>query len=171
MIKSFMKLIEYKQAITSPLRQSTLCFLIKNNQVLLAMKKRGFGQGRWNGVGGKQHSNETITETAIREAQEEIGAIPKNIRQLAILDFYFANNSDWNQQVFVYVTNEWEGEIIESEEMKPQWFDIKKIPYDSMWPDDPHWLPLVLQDKNIYGEFLFGKNDTVIDYKITNNIK
>ncbi len=40
------------------MRDCTLLFLIKKNDgvitdVCLAMKKRGFGAGRWNGVGGK----------------------------------------------------------------------------------------------------------------------
>lgn len=33
--------------------ECTLLFLKKNRQLLLAMKKRGFGAGKWNGVGGK----------------------------------------------------------------------------------------------------------------------
>jgi hypothetical protein len=37
----------------APSKQATLLFLIKDQKILLAMKKRGFGKGRWNGVGGK----------------------------------------------------------------------------------------------------------------------
>ena len=35
------------------------------------MKKRGFGEGRWNGYGGKIKEGETIEESAIREIEEE----------------------------------------------------------------------------------------------------
>jgi len=31
------------------------------------MKKRGFGQGKWNGFGGKVEPNESIEQAAIRE--------------------------------------------------------------------------------------------------------
>jgi hypothetical protein len=31
----------------------TLCVPINDGKVLLGMKKRGFGAGRWNGFGGK----------------------------------------------------------------------------------------------------------------------
>jgi hypothetical protein len=31
----------------------TLCIVHQNDKVLLGMKKRGFGMGRWNGFGGK----------------------------------------------------------------------------------------------------------------------
>jgi len=48
----------------------TLLFLIKEDQILLAMKKRGFGMGRFNGVGGKIEPGETIEQAMIRECQE-----------------------------------------------------------------------------------------------------
>lgn len=33
--------------------ETTLCLLKRNDEILLAMKKRGFGTGKYNGVGGK----------------------------------------------------------------------------------------------------------------------
>ena len=44
----------------------TLVFLNQNEQVLLGLKKRGFGEGRWNGFGGKVEEGETIFEAAKR---------------------------------------------------------------------------------------------------------
>jgi hypothetical protein len=38
----------------------TLLLIQKANQVLLGMKKRGFGAGRYNGFGGKVEANESI---------------------------------------------------------------------------------------------------------------
>ena len=148
------------------MRQTTLLFLLKDDQILLAMKKRSFGQGRWNGVGGKPELNENIQDTAIRETQEEIGIIPKNISQVATLDFYYKNNPEWDQQVLVFISNSWKGEPIETEEMKPQWFDKDKLPFESMWPDDPFWLPLVLSGKKIKAKFTFGENDVILDKNI-----
>ena len=40
----------------------------EHNELLLGMKKRGFGAGRWNGFGGKIQLNETINECAKRYA-------------------------------------------------------------------------------------------------------
>ncbi len=161
-----MKLSEHKQKISGPLRQATLCFLIKKSEVLLAMKKRGFGEGRWNGVGGKPQDGEDINLTAVRETTEEICVTPKNLRQVGTLDFYFPHNADWNQQVLVYLAEDWEGEPKETEEMLPQWHQKDQLPFDSMWPDDPHWLPLVLAGKKIKAEFLFGEGDTILDFKV-----
>lgn len=44
----------------------TLAFIRNNDNILLGMKKRGFGVGRWNGFGGKVNSDETILEAAKR---------------------------------------------------------------------------------------------------------
>ena len=40
----------------------TLCLIYQHPKLLLGMKKRGFGAGRWNGFGGKLHENESIEE-------------------------------------------------------------------------------------------------------------
>ena len=58
-----------------PKQQVTLCFFIKENQILLAMKKRGFGAGWWNGYGGKPEPGmkETMEDVSIRETREETG--------------------------------------------------------------------------------------------------
>lgn len=44
----------------------TLVLVHNPKQILLGMKKRGFGVGRWNGFGGKVEPNETIVEGARR---------------------------------------------------------------------------------------------------------
>jgi len=44
----------------------TLAFVRQGSKVLLGLKKRGFGEGRWNGFGGKVHVGETIKEGALR---------------------------------------------------------------------------------------------------------
>eukprot|EP00051_Salpingoeca_urceolata_P006046 m.80347 g.80347 ORF g.80347 m.80347 type:complete len:91 (+) comp14659_c1_seq3:1046-1318(+) len=43
-------------------------------RVLLGLKKRGFGQGKLNGFGGKVEAGETVAEAAAREL-EEVNAI------------------------------------------------------------------------------------------------
>ncbi len=150
-----------------PLRQSTLCFLIKDNSILLAMKKRGFAEGKWNGSGGKSKPDDkNIEATAKREMFEETNVTPKKLKKVAILNFYFENKSDWNQQVVVFLTNEWNGTPSETEEMAPRWFDTNQIPYSDMWEDDILWLPKVLEGKIVEGNFLFDENQKMIEHEI-----
>jgi hypothetical protein len=49
---------------------------------------------------------------------------------------------------------------METEEMRPEWFGVDAIPYETMWSDDKYWLPLFLQGKKFTGTFLFDKPST-----------
>lgn len=49
-----------------PNKTYTLAFITKDGQILLGLKKRGFGEGKWNGFGGKTNSGETIANAAVR---------------------------------------------------------------------------------------------------------
>ena len=146
------------------MKQETLCLLLKDKEILLAMKKRKFGKGRWNGTGGKVESGESIIEAAIRETKEEINVTiePDELEQVAQINFVFAEKPEENRTVHIFIARSWSGEIKESEEMKPQWFPFDAIPYDRMWPDDAHWLPLVLAGKKIVGSCTFSDNGNTI---------
>ncbi len=59
------------------MKNTTLLFLVKKDadtitEICLAMKKRGFGTGRFNGTGGKLQEGETIEDACMRETKEEI---------------------------------------------------------------------------------------------------
>ncbi len=154
------------------MKQATLCFLIKENnnekELLLAMKKRGFGEGKWNGVGGKFNPeiDKNIIETAKRELKEEIGIDAKELKKVAILSFYFPYQADWDQDVHVFFAKEWQGIPEESEEVKPQWFKINEIPFDKMWSDDTLWLPKVLSGERLKAKFIFKEGELIDSYEI-----
>jgi len=107
----------------------TLSLILKDNKILLGMKKRGFGQGRWNGFGGKVIEGETIEEAAKRELKEEVGILAKKLERRGILRFTFDNSPNELLEVHVFLVSEFEGKPLESEEMKPQWFKISEIPF------------------------------------------
>jgi len=154
-----------KEKTIHRLQETTLCYLIKENQVLLAMKKRGFGAGRYNGIGGKVKEKESLEETLVREASEEIGVKPISFKRVAVLDFLFPEvprDKDWNQRVNVFLIKEWEGEPEETEEMKPGWFPIDDLPFDKMWVDDKIWLARVLAGETLKGEFIFAADQKTI---------
>lgn len=153
------------------MRNTTLLFLVRKEgdvitDICLAMKKRGFGAGRYNGVGGKVQENENIETAAIREAQEEIGVTVSELEKVAELSFTFPHEPKFDQQVHVYLATSWKGDITESEEMNPSWVSVHSIPYTEMWPDDIFWLPKVLAGEKVKGKFTFGEGDVVVEQQV-----
>lgn len=134
----------------------TLCIIHQYPKVLLGLKKRGFGEGRWNGFGGKVEEGETIEKAVARELEEEAGICPLEISKAGILDFEFENDPKV-LEVHIYRVAKFSGEPKESEEMKPQWFHVDAIPFEQMWSDDIYWLPLLLAGKKFKGKFLFDR--------------
>lgn len=144
----------------------TLCFAREEKRILLGLKKRGFGQNRWNGFGGKVDKGEIIYESAVRKAKEEAGITPREIKKKGIMIFEF-QDSPSIIEVHVFDIIKYTGQIRESEEMKPQWFDLDKIPYEKyMWPDDKYWLPLFLKGRKFRGEFYFKNINELLHYSL-----
>lgn len=148
---------------------ATLVFLRRDEELLLAMKKRSYGKDKWNGIGGKLEDNETIEAAAIRETQEEILVTPKELSKRALLSFFIRKDDgsiEPEMEVHVFATTQWEGEPQETEEMRPQWFKADALPYDNMWPDDTFWLPGMLAGKVQRGEFYFNDSFEIIDHEL-----
>jgi len=143
----------------------TLCIIQQGDRVLLGMKKRGFGKGRWNGFGGKVQEGETIAEAAKRELKEEAGIVTEDLQERGILEFTFQNNPEL-LEVRVFYVSHFTGEPVETEEMRPQWFSAGEIPFEHMWPDDKLWLPLFLEGKRFKGTFLFQGMDTLLSHEL-----
>ena len=113
----------------------TLIFVLNGEQrrVLLGMKKRGFGMGKYNGYGGKVEKDESILQGAIRELEEESGLKVDDDKVTRV--GYLVFNMEESQKIMkvhVYTCNECDctNEPMETEEMKPSWFSYDKIPYE-----------------------------------------
>jgi len=143
----------------------TLCIVYQHSRVLLGMKKRGFGAGKWNGFGGKVMAGETIEEAAKRELREEAGIEAKHLDKLGIIDFESKGDPEI-LQVHIFRSDIFSGEVSESEEMKPQWFHIDEIPFKEMWPDDVFWMPLLLSRKKFEGKFSFDESGAILGQEL-----
>jgi len=129
--------------------------------VLLGMKTRGFGAGKWNAFGGKfdPATDASIADSAVRELEEESGLYaPRECLRLdAVLYFMYPDALDARTfEVHVFSCRRASlpplrrsdgrpNEPVGSEEMSPvEWFPADRVPLHQMWADDPFWLPQYL---------------------------
>ncbi|KAK2116562.1 Nudix (Nucleoside diphosphate linked moiety X)-type motif 1 [Saguinus oedipus] len=134
-------------------RLYTLVLVLQPQRVLLGMKKRGFGAGRWNGFGGKVQEGETIEEGAKRELQES-GLTVDALHKVGQIVFEFVGEPEL-MDVHVFCTDSVQGTPVESDEMRPHWFQLDQIPFKDMWPDDSY-----SEEEIPWGQ------DTILDYML-----
>jgi 8-oxo-dGTP diphosphatase len=146
----------------------TLCFLTREldgvPQVLLGLKKTGFGRGKVVGLGGHVEPGESDAEAACREVHEESGVVvlQEDLRDAGVVTFDFPARPEWNMSTRLFVADRWAGEPAESAEILPEWFDVGALPVERMWQDAEHWLPLALSGTVLrLTVVLNGDNETV----------
>jgi 8-oxo-dGTP diphosphatase len=127
-------------------------FIIKDNKILLGLRKNCFGEGTWGLPGGHLEFQEKIVEAVKRELQEEIGVdfAEENFKLAKVLDDIHKDSD----RHYLHFSFEVEYANQEIKLMEPdrcvEWrfFDIKNLP--EIFP--PH-LPILqsyLTNKTIY---------------------
>jgi 8-oxo-dGTP diphosphatase len=147
-----------------------LSFLVRDGQVLLGRKKRGFGQGRIVGPGGKVEPGERPVEAAAREVAEETGlrVTPEDLIEVAQITYQFPARPAWDQDATVFTTIRWTGEPVESDEIEPRWWRVDALPLDEMWDDARYWLPKVLAGDRVRVAAVFASDcATVATIEVT----
>ena len=77
----------------------TLCFVKKENKILMINRNKPPFMGMWNALGGHKEENESALECAIREIYEEGNLKVNNAKLISI--------STWNyddDEIYVYVS-------------------------------------------------------------------
>jgi 8-oxo-dGTP diphosphatase len=144
--------------------RTCLCLIRRQKEggaeVLLGLKKTGFGAGKWVGLGGHIEEGEKPEAAAVREVFEESGLVvpADSLQHMASIEFLFPYRQSWDQTAEVYVTWAFEGEPAESDEVSPQWFAEDELPFGLMWDDAKHWLPAVLAGQRVDVTITFAED-------------
>ena len=147
-------------------RIETVAIVYRHPQILLGMKKKKLGAGRYNGFGGGMEENDRdIYDTAIRETKEESGITLLDPERVGRILFSFQSDEQ-DHDVHFFRARRYSGIPRETDEMTAKWFNIQEIPYGQMWSGDKYWLPLLLEDKMFLGEFLFNSEHEIVEHRL-----
>lgn len=151
------------------MKLATLCYVTdkKNNSTLMihrVKKENDYHHGKWNGLGGKLEQGESPQECAIREIKEESGLIVKDIVLKGMITFpLFDDKDDW--YVFLFVTDSFEGELIESNEGNLAWIPNEKLTEINLWDGDKIFIPWLSGNKFFSAKFNYIDGEFV-DYSV-----
>ncbi len=147
------------------MKLTTLVYILDaNDRVLLGLKKRSHGVGKWNGPGGKVEDSETPEQAAIRETQEEVGLTVRNLEPRGVVEFMQpASCIGPVNRCYIYVTKDFTGELVETEEMRPEWFAINNLPLNDMWEGDAVWLNHVLTGGTVSLRCYFDEENNFVN--------
>ncbi len=149
----------------------TLCFPIRPRtdggagaEVLLGLKKTGFGAGKVVGIGGHVEPGETVVAAICREVAEESSLVVEamDLIPAGTVEFVFPAKPAWDMFTTVFLCRTFAGKAVESSEIAPKWYPVDRLPHDQMWADASHWLPAFLAgERGHWRVVLNGDNETV----------
>lgn len=158
---TFIRTQNQKSKITNPksimLKLATLCYVRHQGKTLMLhriKKANDMHAGKWNGLGGKLLPGETPEQCAIREVQEESGLTLINPVLRGIITFpAFSNDDDW--YCFLFVGNQFTGELIDSPEGVLAWIDDTALFDLPLWPGDRIFMRWLDLDAFFSGHFTY----------------
>lgn len=128
---------------------TTLCLIYKGSRVLLQNRVKKDWQG-WTLPGGHIEPGESIVDAVRREMKEETGLTVHSVELRGVKQFPIENG---RYIVFLFRTDDFEGELISSEEGKMQWFDRRELSEINTVSDFAELLSVI--DSNSLNEFVY----------------
>lgn len=141
---------------------STVCYLKKENKVLMIKFTKKWGQV-YAPPGGKFEAGESPLDCILREYYEETG--------LKLINPKLQGMSYWRNEaegiIFVYVANEFKGDLKEkSEEGCMEWIDVDDLSKLKQFSQNEKFAPYIFKEEIFEGKFLLGERCNVLEYEI-----
>ncbi|MHC1736727.1 MAG: NUDIX domain-containing protein [Ignavibacteriaceae bacterium] len=152
------------------MKLATLCYVkdkINDTTLMLhrVKKENDIHKDKWNGLGGKFELGETPEDCVIREVEEESGLKIRDPKLKGLLTFpSFDGIDDW--YVFVFVAEDFSGDIIDSIEGDLHWIkndELLKLP---LWEGDQVFLDW-FNKKSFFSAKFNYKEGKLIDHSVS----
>jgi 8-oxo-dGTP diphosphatase len=153
--------------------KQTLCFIHRNDEILMLNREYKPTLGLWNGVGGKVEENETPLECVIREVKEETDIDISNCKIIDKGIITWEVDSSFTGGMYVYlVTIDGNFNYETPRKVNEGILDWKKVSWlleeknYGVGEMIPHFLPNVLNDEKKYNYFCVLENDKLTNYEV-----
>ena len=156
---------------------AVLLYAFYQNEILMINARSKDGMpGKWNGLGGKLETGESMMDTAVREFKEEASVDTEKSQWKWLGELYFPNfkahkNEDWWVAVFIADLTETQAQSIplndpEQSEGSLHFIAPSKILSLDLWDGDQKFLPFVFSRTPFQGTFFYEKGSCT-RYEVT----
>ncbi|MCB9799077.1 8-oxo-dGTP diphosphatase [Candidatus Nomurabacteria bacterium] len=139
------------------MKLATLCYLQKDGKTLMIhrnKKSNDMHRDLYNGIGGKLEDGESPEDCAIREIHEETGLTVTHPTLKGMLTFP-AHGSRESWYVFVFVANEFSGNLIDPSEGTLKWIDNGTLATLPLNAGDYIFMPYLQKSGIFSGKFVY----------------
>ena len=152
------------------MRNSTLCYLEQGGSYLMlhrVKKENDLNHDKWIGVGGGFEGDESPDECLRREVMEETGLTLRSFRFRGVVTFV---SNEWEtEQMFLFTSDDFEGELIECDEGDLEWVEKSRVPSLPLWDGDLLFLRLLSEDAPPFLMTLRYEGDTLVYASLNGN--
>ncbi|MBR0277221.1 MAG: 8-oxo-dGTP diphosphatase [Clostridia bacterium] len=153
------------------MKRTTLCYIKKDNKYLMLYrnkKENDINHDKWIGIGGKIEDGETPGQCLLREVKEETGLTLNSYLFRGIV--HFVSDVYENEDMYLYTSEDFSGELIPCDEGELKWIDRDKL-YDlTLWEGDKIFLGLIRADAEFFDLTVEYKGDKLISASIGEEI-
>lgn len=141
---------------------STVCYLKKDNKVLMIKFTKKWGQV-YAPPGGKFETGETPLDCIMREFYEETG--------LHLINPRLQGMSYWKDSaegiIFIFTAEDYEGELLNSSsEGELEWIELEDLSKINQFDQNEKFTAYLFKDEMFEGKFKLDEKCKVLDYKI-----
>lgn len=147
---------------------STICYIEKDGKYLMlhrTKKEKDINKDKWIGIGGKFEDKESPEECIVREVKEETG-LTLNSYKLRGIVTYISNNWE-TEYMYVFISVDFSGELIECNEGDLEWIDKEKIFDLNVWEGDKIFLEKIQKDSKFFTAKFEYDGDKLLKYSLS----
>lgn len=147
-------------------KETTLCFIVKDDKVLMMLrnkKKNDVFLNKYNGLGGRVERGESAKQCILREVMEEAGVLLTRYEYVGKVHFKNFGYQMGSELMYCFVAYDYKGKIGECDEGELVWINIDEVLNLPLWEGDKYFVMNIIKNKKFKGTLEY-KEDKVVNY-------